>query len=646
MMYRPAQKVSGGVPPQSSVKMALFSARNRDALINTITADVQRSQGQPVNERQGARIVRALEHYMKEVYSTQGDKPVPVLNREIIRVTEQDFNSYVQRQEVVRTAPQNPVQTVASDTLFQDTSTRFEKLQQDRQEVKAIQPAMPDFRIQLDDDGPSSVDLYEKAKRQREAEALRLASAPGNERLDPGIQRRIAADDDFRAGQAGASKATDLALVERQSTVRGLEMPLIVPPDRRELMLSSNVIIDPTGSPRDLGQGNSNPTITYPHLASEQKTNLSQDVIIRQDNVVSYKEVENNLFLYSADRNWLQNMKENRYNFTVIFNPGNNGNIQGQTQQVQEKFRNITRIELVKAILPIEGLDTLVRVCPCDPSEVITDYQTNVLSMPYVTLNIEELENNNYGTDNILDRSFGVLQYDANWSSDPRSKNDSRGYTAFIPKFLKCQKVYDPTPLSTLQKLSINILRPNGAPLSTTADALDILNIFGAGTSLAAGSEFNLSVDTNPKYFFIMTNKFFSRFQFSVGDNIAIANFAYIENIVNDFAGLGDFVNWINDSKGHLVAGIGHHDGTTYHDGANSVGYANCIVINARYNDPTSGSTDLMPFGPSINEFMFENTFNLCDPRRVINLSRQIQLVFRIITREMDGSAYLRPDNL
>ena len=110
-MYRPAQKVSGGVPPQSSVKMALFSARNRDALINTITADVQRSQGQPVNERQGARIVRALEHYMKEVYSTQGDKPVPVLNREIIRVTEQDFNSYVQRQEVVRTAPQNPVQT-------------------------------------------------------------------------------------------------------------------------------------------------------------------------------------------------------------------------------------------------------------------------------------------------------------------------------------------------------------------------------------------------------------------------------------------------------------------------------------------------------------------------------------------------------
>ena len=115
---------------------------------------------------------------------------------------------------------------------------------------------------------------------------------------------------------------------------------------------------------------------------------------------------------------------------------------------------------------------------------------------------------------------------------------------------------------------------------------------------------------------------------------------------MNDFAGLGDFVNWINDSKGHLVAGIGHHDGTTYHDGANSVGYANCIVINARYNDPTSGSTDLMPFGPSINEFMFENTFNLCDPRRVINLSRQIQLVFRIITREMDGSAYLRPDNL
>ena len=44
-----------------------------------------------------------------------------------------------------------------------------------------------------------------------------------------------------------------------------------------------------------------------------------------------------------------------------------------------------------------------------------TGYQDNILNLPYVTVRIAELENNNFGTDNFLDRAFGVLQYDAQW---------------------------------------------------------------------------------------------------------------------------------------------------------------------------------------------------------------------------------------
>jgi hypothetical protein len=646
-MYRPAQPTQGA----SSVRLALFSQRNRDALNAMLKQDFQTKLGQPLSESQSDRLERALDHYVEQVYENQGEKPLSVLNREILRVTAQDFTSYIQRKEAVRQAPQAPVQTIANDKLFQDTSTRFDMLQQERQSVKALPPSMPDFRIPLDENGPPLADVFEQAKKQREQEALRQASMNTNkdamDRIDPALQRRMLADDNFRLGQQGMNKATEFSLGERQLNMRTLDMPLVVPPDRRELMLPTNITIDPSGTPRELGQANSNPTITYPELASPQKVNLQQDVIIREERVVSYKEIENNLVLFSADRNWIKNSKETRYNFSVLFNPGPESlDYAPSNQRVMEKFRNITRIELVKTILPVEGLRTVIRKGLDDT--VDSSYQQNVLSLPYVNVVIDELETNNYGTNNTLDRAFAVLQYDANWYSDPIVDTDSRGYTAFIPKFMKCQKVYEPTPLSTLQKLSIQLTQPNGQLLSTLPDVLDILMIYGAGVPMTMGSVYNVTEGGLPKYFFIFTSSYFSRFQFTVGDTIRVGNFTYANDVIlRSSTTLNDFVTWINGEEGFTIVGIGHKDGSNvFVDGPNSVGYANCLIIDARYMDPTTGSTALKPFGDDINQDLYSTALNLASPRRVLNFSRQVQMVFRIITREFDPLGQIRPDNM
>lgn len=648
-MYRPVQPTQANGVGVSPVRMALFSQRNRETLQNTLAQEFQSKLGQSLNDRQRKRLEKALDHYVEEVYSIQGDKPISVLNREIIQITRQDFSTYIQRQDVVRQAPATAIQTVANDTLFQDTSARFSQLQNDRQEVKALPPALPDFRISLEEDGPTSIDLFEQAKKQRESEALRLTTASqmkdAMERMDPGIQRRVQADDVFRTAGAAASRATDLALIERQRAPRTLDMPLIVPPDRRELMLSTNVVIDPTGTPRDLGQGNSNPTITYPPFGSREKTNLSQDIIIREERVVSYKEIENNLFMYSADRNWLFNTRENRYNFTVVFDPANNGNIQGPVQQVNKKFKNIVRIELVKAIFPVEGLYTFSR--PTFRGADDSSYQYSVLSLPYVSVVIDELDNNNYGTDNMIDKAFGVIQYDANWFSDITTDKDSRGFTAFIPKFLKCQKVYEPTPLSSLQKMSISFVQPNGELISPTHDALDVSDIWGAGYTKCNGSAFNLLEGADPKYFFLYTKEFFSRFQFSVGDVLRVGNYNYEPGIMQTSERLRYFCNWLNTFTGHMIVGIGYNKTPTqFVDGPNTAGYANCIIIGARYKNPSTGSTDLDPFEPNINNGFIANYGRVESPRRCINLSRQVQLVLRVITRELDPAGQLRPDDV
>jgi hypothetical protein len=174
------------------------------------------------------------------------------------------------------------------------------------------------------------------------------------------------------------------------------------------------------------------------------KPTLPQDVLIRQDDILAYKENEYNLHVYSADRDWLINRNQNRYSFTVNFDPANNGPGFSYAPTASIKFKNITRIELVKTILPIEGVEILQTRSGAVSTGTIsygTSLNTNILSFPFLNVYIPELDTNNYGTDYNLQQAFGVVQYDANWVSDNNTASKG-GYLAMIPKFLKCQRFF------------------------------------------------------------------------------------------------------------------------------------------------------------------------------------------------------------
>jgi hypothetical protein len=81
-------------------------------------------------------------------------------------------------------------------------------------------------------------------------------------------------------------------------------------------------------------------------------------------------------------------------------------------------------------------------------------------------------------------------------------------------------------------------------------------------------------------------------------------------------------------------------------DGSNIVGYSNYIILETRMNDPTTGSTAVDPFGGTavINNNFLDGATTYSGS--CINLNRQTQFVFRVITREMDAASRLRPDNL
>jgi len=438
-----------------------------------------------------------------------------------------------------------------------------------------------------------------------------------------------------------------------------LDLPLAILPDRRDLLRGAVGSFDTMSGM----SANGNPTITQPLLLPVEKRDLPQNVVVREERVVSYREIEHNLFIYSADRDWLQNNKENRYRFTVNFDPAANGQSFGPTLASQQKFKNIVRIELVKAILPGEGLSVLVQRTTAEQG-TDTTYQDNILNFPFITLRVEELENNNYGTNNEMDRSFGVLQYDAKWQSD---NTQTRGFLAMIPKFMKCQKEYYPTPLSTLQKMTIDLRRPNGELISSTPDTFDINGILApqTGTVVGTSSPFTIpiqfgvspsvynvmmpAVGGSPANFYVSMSKYFSKFEMCAGDRIQISGYGYSEEALNDPTygqTLRAFSQWVNRPEGHLVLATAYTDTvTSIRDGVNDVGYANMVVIQARYYDPTTGSVSLFPFGPECGATLAAFGVSLQTPIRAINLNRQIQLVFRIITREMDSLPQLRPDN-
>jgi hypothetical protein len=659
--------MSRPVQSNGATQAVFFSEKNYRTLQTVLMQDFQERNGTPLTDQQVDRLSKTLEHYLNQVYEKQGNKPIPVLNKEVLSTTAKDFSQYLQRKEITKNT--NPVKKVMDDGLFQETSQRFERLTQERNEVKALPPSTPDFHISLTEDGPPAAEMFERAKKQREMEMLRNAQQSTDMmKAEAGIQGRVQADSSFRTQQDQQNRNMELVLSKRasaqassQAPFAGSDVALTVLPDRRELMLAPIGSFDTmTGSPnpRGLGQANANPTIVEPQLASAAITHLPQNYVVREDKVVSYREIESNLFIYSADRDWLRNNKENRYQFTVNFDPAANGQSFGPNLASQQKFKNIVRIELVKAIMPGEGLDVSIT---CDASGNTTDYQDNILNMPYVIVRVAELENNNYGTDNFLDRSFGVLQYDAAWISDTvKQSTCSKGFLAMIPKFLKCQKEYYPTPLSTLQKMTIELLRPNGELISNSPDTFNIGGIIAYSatqgtifpfTTTVPNTNYGATVSGNPCNFFINTVTYFSKYEVCIGDRIQISGYTYSDAVLNDLAygqQLRSFCNWINRPEGHLVIATRFTTGTPQTISANpynDVGYANFIIIQARYSDPTTGSTALDPFGTTFGATLNAFGIGLQSPIRLINLNKQLNLVFRIITREMDSLPQIRPDN-
>jgi hypothetical protein len=644
-------------------KQLFFSGRNKSVLLYNLNRDFSGRLGGQMTPEQSNRLEKTLNHYMREVFAIEGaEKPLALLNREVVNTTQADFDNFLRKPKQLPAKPTlkvraaappptsmgTPIEQVANEpktVMFQDTARTLDQIQKERAGAQPERPPIPDFRLTEDEDGPSPMELYEMAKKARAAEELAAQAnkpkpppgqMPETTESEPNVVDIIRSDA-FLKGES--STPMNSILPPPLETKRKSEFPLTVPP-----RVAAADLLPPR-----------------PFVGTN-----AQQTLIHEESLLQYREIEQNLFISSADRNWVQDgqITMNRYNFTVTFDPGQVTQGPTLTPSSIKKFKNIVRIELVKFIVPKETLDVIAQRTSYTEGPplligVASNIQNNVLAFPSIVVHVSELDGNNYGTNNTVDRSFGVIHYDAQWSSDPSGSSAiaptslstvTTGYVALIPKFLKCQKVYEPTPLATLQKLSIRLERPdNGQLLSNTSDVLAVNSLlFGSGVTL---SSIYRSASGPSEYIFIRTSTYFSRFMWEIGDRIRLATNVTPPGTTSiaTAESINTFLQWLNQESGHVIVGIGNTFTlggplTSVYDGQNGVGYGNVLIIQNKHTDPSiDGNMTPFNFG---DETAMDTAFDTATySGNTINLNHQVQAVFRIITRELDPTTKIRPDN-
>ena len=374
-----------------------------------------------------------------------------------------------------------------------------------------------------------------------------------------------------------------------------------------------------------------------------------KDVLQPQEDTVKYREVEYNLIMNSKDRNWLQNTDQNRYNFSIQFNTNYRNLGFGLQGNIQNRLRNIVRLEFIKAILPVEGLSVIIpKDCKgLTPTNQPQNAFYSALALPYINVLVDEFQGNNYGTNNNIDKSLAVCQYDATWRSETAHNNPgvNRGYTLFFPKFMKAQRVYSPTPLANLQTMSFRLQDPDGNLLSAIPDSSMLATI--AFSNTLAGTSTSCYCDTSGEYIFLRTTDWFSLWSYSQLDKILLQGLTALT-----VSGSSALNEWLQNPAGQSVVGVAYSDDLSKNifevsDGFNAAGYANWIIIRNRFQDPITGSVALDYFSGGANDSALGTALlNYPQTGGILNMSRQVQLSIRIITREYDLVANIRADNV
>jgi hypothetical protein len=308
------------------------------------------------------------------------------------------------------------------------------------------------------------------------------------------------------------------------------------------------------------------------------------------------KEIEKFLSINSVDRDW--SLEPLRYRYSV--------NSLGNNNDLQRRYRNIESIAVGKVVIPEEIIERTTTTNQNLKTFFNYDFS---FAYPYLILKIDEFDNVYDGTNDNIRKAFSKLIYHRSYKAP-----NGRGYIILKP-IQKEKKKFYPTPLSSIGKLSISLLKPNGDVLNTSSDSYKLCKV-----------EYE---QFNTHYLKIVTDVYFDKNEFFVGDEVLLQghNMTVLNNNMNDFQ-VQKFNEFINRKEGHEIKQIG---------GANDSGFYRSFYIQAPGSFDRINGQYVLDSGLINNLNEYNSLIDFCDPNtptngRILNNSLQHTISLKLDT--------------
>ena len=269
-----------------------------------------------------------------------------------------------------------------------------------------------------------------------------------------------------------------------------------------------------------------------PVIQRPQNANIQQYVPQQQpdqtNRITSYKYITINGF----DRDWRN--QTGRYNFGI------------NVDDFSCKYKNINLIKFTQLIVPCEIFEYRSLI-----NQPVQKYGNgkHELAYPYLLLKIDEISDVCDGLNKNVQQSFCKFVYVKSF----RCPN-GRGYVNLEPTQNE-SKLCEQQNISSLQKLTFSLMKPNGTLYSNALDDYCV-----------SKCDYQCY---NSMYLQIVLNKFFDKNEFFIGDTILISGFsiyrpASATNDLHDYD-FKNMENFINRPEGHDVVQLGDANTNGYY---------------------------------------------------------------------------------
>ena len=328
---------------------------------------------------------------------------------------------------------------------------------------------------------------------------------------------------------------------------------------------------------------NHEPVIQKPVNANIQQYVPQQDLSNR---ITSYKYITINGF----DRDWKN--QSGRYNFGI------------NMDDLFYKYKNINFIKFTQIIVPCEIFEYRSLI-----NQPVQQYKKHELAYPYLLLKIDEISDVCDGLNKNVQQSFGKFVFVKSF----RCPN-GRGYVNLEPAQNESKNCENQN-ISSLQKLTFSIMKPNGTLYS---NALDDYYVYKCDYQCY-----------NSMYLQIILNKFFDKNEFFIGDTILISGFsiyrpASATNDLHDYD-FKNMENFLNRPEGHDIVQLGD---------ANTNGYYKSFYILAPgiLNQTIGKLTINKSWVDALKEYNLLVTPNATTNGKLLNMSLQVVISLTIGT--------------